>query len=530
MYKVLVVDDEPLMRMFLSKKIPEFVDQYEVCCAAKDGQEAIDYLQDHHGEVDVVITDIKMPEVDGLTLAKHVSVRYPDIIIIIISGYSDFEYARKAIQYNVTDYLLKPLQDKSLTEVLQAVALRLSGGTLESKFITAPKSIPGDSLRHELVHAILDGDAERVYKTYEALGDSGLHIMGAAGCIVRCRLLYMVPWQNNTQLMESAFYTLNILASEVCSTMGFICLYGKNGDSYMLVDGRTPSELESKVTLLYQKMCCDSKSPGAIDFYCGKTVSDIMRLSQSMESLSELWPLSIVSASGVLFYPSAQPVLDDKNEIARECSQILEDIDTGSREELVLDIRHFCQNHLQLNVRCLWRAGAHLIEEAASQTRDIPSDGIESAYHVLSNACLSQGQEAADSDIYADALYRALSSFVTCSPEAAEHELPVIRKAREFILENFQTNISLQDVAAHCGVSASYLSDLFHKQLGISYSKYIVKLRMEQAAKFLRNYPDMKVYEVAEKTGFTSAKHFISVFKKHYGISPSQFQRNAKGA
>ena len=95
-------------------------------------------------------------------------------------------------------------------------------------------------------------------------------------------------------------------------------------------------------------------------------------------------------------------------------------------------------------------------------------------------------------------------------------EMPVIRRAKEFILEHYRENISLQDVAEFCGVSVSYLSNLFHKQLGISYSKYLLKLRMDEASKLLSIYPDMKIYDVAERTGFITAKHFIAVFKKNF--------------
>ena len=102
----------------------------------------------------------------------------------------------------------------------------------------------------------------------------------------------------------------------------------------------------------------------------------------------------------------------------------------------------------------------------------------------------------------------------------------MIQQAKEYIARNYQSNISLSDVADHCSVSSSYLSDLFHKQLGISYLKYITGMRMEQAAKLLKSHPDMRVFEVATRTGFLSDKHFISVFKKYYGVSPAMYQKS----
>ena len=123
MYHILVVDDEKLMRTYLANSIPSFTDKFQVNGIAKDGLEAIELLKKQHFEV--VITDIKMPEVDGLSLAKYIADNFPDIIVIIISGYNDLEYARSAIQYRVTDYLLKPLVDQNLILLLESIARRL---------------------------------------------------------------------------------------------------------------------------------------------------------------------------------------------------------------------------------------------------------------------------------------------------------------------------------------------------------------------------------------------------------------------
>ena len=124
MYNILVVDDEKLMRTYLANIIPSLTDAYQVSGIAEDGREAIDLLKKQH--YDVVITDIKMPEVDGLNLARYIHENHPDTIVIIVSGYNNFSYARKAIQYQVTDYLLKPLVDKDLKELLDSVSTRLS--------------------------------------------------------------------------------------------------------------------------------------------------------------------------------------------------------------------------------------------------------------------------------------------------------------------------------------------------------------------------------------------------------------------
>ena len=108
-------------------------------------------------------------------------------------------------------------------------------------------------------------------------------------------------------------------------------------------------------------------------------------------------------------------------------------------------------------------------------------------------------------------------------PESGE----LTAKAKKYILAHYQESISLSDVANHCGVNSSYLSDLFHKTLKEPYTKYLLRIRMEQAARLLGQNPRLKIYEVAAQTGFVSVKHFNTVFKKYYGMTPTEF--NGKG-
>lgn len=119
MYQILIVDDEQLMREYLQYNISILCPYFSVTGVASDGLEAVELLkkQTFH----VVITDIKMPEMDGLKLAGYINTHFPKIKTIIISGYSEFNYAKQAIKYNVDDYLLKPLVDDEMKEVLQKI-------------------------------------------------------------------------------------------------------------------------------------------------------------------------------------------------------------------------------------------------------------------------------------------------------------------------------------------------------------------------------------------------------------------------
>ena len=164
MNHILVVDDEPLMRTWLSKSIPKHSTCFDVPNTAQDGIEAIDYLK--QAAYDVVITDIKMPGMDGLNLAKFIQENYPDTVVIIISGFNDFAYARKAIQYGVKDYLLKPLVDDDLIKLLNDISKRLQKHT--PTLLANPTEEERSNPRAMLFRAILEDDSDGIYQVIKS--------------------------------------------------------------------------------------------------------------------------------------------------------------------------------------------------------------------------------------------------------------------------------------------------------------------------------------------------------------------------
>lgn len=135
MYKVLLVDDEILVREAISAKIEWGHLGFELVGDCENGKAAIEFLKEN--PVDVVLTDICMPYLDGMGLSKYIYENMPQTRIIIFSGYSDFEYAKQAIQYKVAEYLLKPVTAKELTEVLTRIREKLDSERTEEERIDA---------------------------------------------------------------------------------------------------------------------------------------------------------------------------------------------------------------------------------------------------------------------------------------------------------------------------------------------------------------------------------------------------------
>ncbi len=122
-YNVLIADDEYMVRQSVSRRIAELDDSFRIAAECQDGKEALQALEG--GNIQVVFTDIRMPEMDGLELAEKIHERYPEILTVILTGYADFEYAQEAIRQGVFDYLLKPVSEDKLAAILEKLGLRL---------------------------------------------------------------------------------------------------------------------------------------------------------------------------------------------------------------------------------------------------------------------------------------------------------------------------------------------------------------------------------------------------------------------
>lgn len=148
MYTCLVVEDEILLRKNLCKKLSHYQSLFKVAGSARNGRQALELIENADVTPSLVITDIQMPGMDGLALAEHLSIHFPQIKILILSGYNDFSYAQRAIRYNVCDYLLKPVSDDVLYEALLNIKTQLdsrlklkSENLLSTSVPSSPKEI-----------------------------------------------------------------------------------------------------------------------------------------------------------------------------------------------------------------------------------------------------------------------------------------------------------------------------------------------------------------------------------------------------
>lgn len=519
---MLIVDDEPLMRTYLANCIPTFSNQFQVTGIAKDGFEAIELLNKHR--YNLVITDIQMPEINGLNLARYINDNFSDTIVVIISGYSEFEYARQAIKYNVTDYLLKPLVDQTLIDLLESTAQRLKSKK-SSAYLTGSNPSSDKDFKKSLIQSILDENMNTTYELFMQLKKRSLTIMHTYGSILKFTLDELDLLLKNADAFDvtTEHLRLNQIIEEYCENYGFVCLYNRDGSTYVLCDGESIDLLNQNILQLYKSIQKNLCGLPAIKCICGKPVTDIMKLPYSLQSIEDMFPLTLFKKE----YPINVMCTKEEelriSKIQKSTNQIFTDFLSQSTDKLYIDIKTYCNLFKdEFNYSSVLRYGAYLIQYICAKANFNPTYKRK-AYNKLIkqvNNYLQIGlpDESTIIQIYNNTIFVLISSDHT-PPETTQ----IVHTAKNYILSHYQENISLSDVAEFCGVSSSYLSDLFHKTFQETYSKYLLRIRMEQAAKLLRQSPDIKIYSVAKQTGFVSTKHFSSVFKKYYGVTPTNY-------
>lgn len=396
--KILIADDEPKIRNGLRKFIVKnFIDCIEVE-TARDGLEALAICKKF--SPDIILTDIRMPKLNGLDFISKVLEKDRDIAVIIISGYNDFKYAQEAIRLKVYDFLLKPIDVNQAKEVIyRAYNEIIEKRELKSFNILAKQCVDNcfDVIMSNIFQRIIKGDMDEVeYLSQQKFIGRGLP--HGKTTIIGVRII-----DNKKQLQTSR---LEVILDGVKNTLSGIC-----------------RDFENEITFVYQ------------DYVV----------------------LSVFQSESTIEYCNINKEIKEYLKNNFECDAIIEHLDM---DDLVKD--------LQGAIKLMW-----------NRLFDI------SNYSSLINK---------------------------------------IKRYLDYSYSNVE--LSLQYVANEFNVNASYLSRIFHKEVGISFGEYLTNLRLDHAVKLIESSErDIKIYEISNRVGYSSQHYFSRVFKKRFGVSPVDYKK-----
>lgn len=531
-YKILIADDTPVIREALSKSIPWERYDCKVAGTAEDGQKAKELIDEI--KPDILITDIRMPGMDGLALTEYINQFLPGSKVIIITGYQEFEYARRALQLNVKDLLLKPLNNDDVRKIIGETVRELKKGKERAEYekkllkeneeYQTREKISVRAIQGKILSDLFLGRGSAKDYTKEYLKEMSLSNVHIQVIAVRVRsfdenkialvqnqvIYYMYEYEkrNNVRVIEIAYrkdILFFILDKEKKSSRSHK-VYMKKQIIYM--------NKQLRNHLLPEICVCIGNVTNQLELglECGKQVLDVLEYNFFTAKEEILEPENFRLVKGE---KSSYQLPDfDKLFLALEASGA----DAVSQEvkKLVENIAKSTQGNL-FQIKCL------LSELCITVLRHYNQKNKDERIPRLID------------EIDALVNLRAAEEYVNGFLEEIKKEIkeeespynPLVQDAVKYIRENYAKDISLTAVAEHLAVNPSYLSRLLKQETGDNFTDILADIRIRKAKQLL-NEPGIRISDVTELVGYSNYEYFFQVFRKSVGISPSEYRRQIK--
>ena len=525
-YNVILVDDETDVRTSIAKKLDWNSLGFMLAGSAANGEEALELIMQTH--VDVVMTDIKMPFMDGLTLCRKVKEYYRNTRVILYSGFDEFEYAKEAVHLEADEYLLKPIGSEDLKQVFINIRDSLDREIDERKNFEKLRNFYVESLpvmREHLLAGMLSGKMNEA-QTELLLDTYGLDFYADHYCVG-----ILGTDDNKTDMGYMMLLSLLNIARDYLSEYikCYICMYLDYIVAFYLInEGDTVDNF-----VYHMNQVCQMGSrilELRVNAGIGNAYSHIRQISLSYDEACTAYDYRIwgESETGQAYYiKDVEPeTKDHPGQSLYGIADIIHEIKFGTESSIAEVTEAFTEELCENGHTSIQQYQISLMELMTELTRLIRSYGINTA-EVFGEDFDPYKKIKGFSSI-ADIRQWTMQAGVNIQNEIGSKRTnsakQLIEKAREYIEENYsRSDLSVELICNYLGISATYFSTLFKKETGLSFVAYLTEVRLEHARELLET-TDYKSYMIAEKVGYTEANYFSYVFKKQYGVSPSRYR------
>jgi len=527
MINIVIADDEERICKLIQVlgKWDEF--GMQVVGTASNGVEALQIIS--RVKVDVLVTDIRMPGCDGLELVEKVQKITPGIKIIVISGYTLFEYAQKALKYGVTDYLIKPINEEALNESLSKIKEQLEEEWQKDSDYEIIRREHDDNiskLRSALLADLL-ANPDRVI-TQKILKEQ-YHFQVEEGSVYLA-FCGKIDYEkeppadfDNHMIWEKLCMMLKNKVGKVCNDYVYTIqdeyFFGVINCRKKAIDG-----IKNELKDFVKRIDCQKELFGSalISMSIGITVSLAEELIKSVLSAKNtIYERMLLGTGKLLEVDLTMQILSEKgflDRFTRNISNALESLSVMVAEsavkELQGDVMSVDNAHGVEMVEIVKQAGYMFIMRLNVQDK---------------NKIINDFYRECDDCYHREMLFEKLRRLLveqmnTILSEREEDSLRPIRLAKQYIQENYSEQITLEEVSERVGLTSSYFSGLFKKETEVGFAKYLVNIRMEAAKDLLRE-SNLPVADICRKVGYNDIKHFTHNFEKSTGLKPTVFRK-----
>lgn len=519
MKRVMIVDDEKMIRDGLTHLIDWEAFGYQITAQAADGRQALEYLLEN--PVDLVLTDIRMPYLDGIEFARRVRRERPATRIVFVSGYDDFSLIREALQMGACDYLLKPLEPELLTDVLQRIgkdieeralseeeAYRVRRDAEQARQIRRQKLLKRLTLEHQSISdeefALLEAKPEQAY----ALLLVEIDHYYARYASLNAEQLGLVQ----DRLLEE----LRALAAPTATTFDL----GDGRYGLCLIDDQ--DALGSACGALTERLTHLKCSGDTLTVYLGGQTSDPRQISALYLTALQNRENCFAPSNNEMAWAEAEKEVD----LTQACDAVIEAVGLGDTSLLHQQMQKLeatltlkgGQSFLygQVMFANLYAQAIRCVANMGGSISEVFDDPMKEYRAVFNGQSLRQAAAGIENLLHAVAEYVRMSGSGDTRAQVC--------KAKRYIDNHLRdSTLCMQRVAEEFAMSPGYFSTAFHKLLGYTFTEYLNMARIQRAGELLR-HSQLRVYEVAEAVGYENTTYFSTLFRRHYGVSPKQYR------
>ena len=529
MLKVLIADDEQLICSMITKMIPWEEAGLIPAGTANNGVEILEKIESE--KPDIVITDIRMPGIDGLTMIERAMKISPETEFIIISGYKNFEYAHQALTMGVRYYLLKPIDRTELTDALNRIIrgkTKKAETEAENEVLEEQKATLKRSRREHFLSSVLQETSLETRST-ESSGDQDLEF----GNERYLAFFIKADWTGDGEIASGILDILQNAAEreEQNWNCEFVSSRVKSGVISVInypagAREAHPEDMETLYTKCRREM--DKFAGYSLTIGVGKEKEGISGVRDSINEAVYAVKCRIRRGVGrLIFYDQLKydkeltyklPVQYRRGisravealdaEAVKGDLQEAEELRTGSRNASPVLVFEMIEEFRKL-ITEVWQTNGVEKETIA---------GFSLSAENLMDRCTSVHQLISQFEDLIDLYFRKILA------ERRESGQAPIRAAKAYLSGHFAENPTLEEVAEAVSMSTSYFSTLFKKETGIGFSEYLIQLRCEEAKRLMRETSD-SMSVIAMKVGYQDAKYFSRIFRKTVGIKPSEYRK-----
>ncbi len=520
-YRVVIADDEREIFGRLEQFI-NVTDDFEIVGSVGNGYDAFHLIE--KVQPDILITDIIMPFINGIELVKMVKENYPLVKTAIISGANNFEYTKEAIDLNVVGYLVKPVLEEEVNNLLNKIReifkkeeIAFMIEDLRKKYENSMES----ALENILAVNMLGGSLKT---SFSELNNLGFSFSGKKYSVV-----FVTPYKpelNKAKFKEN-YYLIQHIATEIIKKLFHVkVVQFEDGIVFLVMDEEGNFSRKLSSTFFEIIKTVEHKLKTELLVCVSKEYDDFSRLNDAyLDTQNVMFSEQLVDFGKLIL--ATDIVEDDVDKLymfESDISQIEKCIRMGTKEDLYslfneLDKKLFsAKQYLSHEYLCINLS--HIFLKYARDCNVNISD-------IITTSLVTEFNEFKNSKKLFD---HFISLILIVREQSKKSKInnseKVLQDAIEYIESNYDNpDLSLELVCSEINISVSHLSMLFKKKKGINFIKYIITFRMEMAKKLFRE-TDLKVINISTQCGYSNVYYFSHSFKKYTGITPGKFREN----